>query len=81
MRFITTEESVNWCKSHDLRAAPDDYLSSGLENPRCFTIGLEEHPSRVIALADYLVPTWEDASFDGALLWICLLYTSDAADE
>jgi hypothetical protein len=70
VKFFTTEEAKSWCRAHGLKVTTDRYLQYESENPHCFTVGLEEKPSRVIALADYLVPTWESVPFDGALLWI-----------
>jgi hypothetical protein len=70
MTFLTPEEVRKWCEAHGLKVTADRYLHYGFENQHCFTVGLEEKPSRVIALADYLVPTWEDVPFEGALLWI-----------
>jgi hypothetical protein len=70
VKFLTTEEAKSWCHERGLKVTADRYLHYEPENPHCFTVGLEEKPSRVIALADYLVPTWEDVPFEGALLWI-----------
>jgi hypothetical protein len=70
MRFLTTDEAKNWCQARGLKVTADRYLHYETDSPYCFTVGLEEKPSRVIALADYLVPTWEDVPFQGALLWI-----------
>jgi len=70
VKFLTTEEAKSWCQARTLKVTADRYLHYEPDNPHCFTLGLEEKPSRVIALADYLVPTWEDVPFQGALLWI-----------
>lgn len=70
MRFLTTDQAKIWCQARDLKVTADRYLHYEPDNPHCFTVGLEEKPSRVIALADYLVPTWEDVPFQGALFWI-----------
>jgi hypothetical protein len=70
VKFLTTEEAKSWCQARALKVTADRYLHYEPDNPHCFTLGLEEKPSRVIALADYLVPTWEDVPFQGALLWI-----------
>lgn len=70
MKFLTAEECIHWCEARGLKVTEDRYLHYGLESSHCFSVGLEEKPSRVIVLADYLVPTWKDVSFEGALLWI-----------
>jgi len=70
MRFFTTDEAKAWCQARGLRVTADRYLLYEPGSPHCFTVGLEEKPSSVIALANYLVPTWEDVPFEGALLWI-----------
>jgi hypothetical protein len=70
MRFLTTEEARLWCNAHALKVTSSRFLYYEVENMHCFSVGLEDKPYRVIGLADYLVPTWEDVSFSGALLWI-----------
>jgi hypothetical protein len=70
VKFLTTEELLVWCESHGLKVSADRYLRYASENLYCFSIRLEDKASRVIALADYLVPTWKDVPFEGALLWI-----------
>jgi hypothetical protein len=70
MRFLTTEEAKVWCEAHGLQVTANRHLKYDIANQHSFSIGLEDKPSRVIALADYLVPTWKDVSFSGALLWI-----------
>lgn len=70
MNFLTTEEAKNWCQARGLTVTPDRYLCYAPATQYCFTVGLEEKPSRVIALADHLVPTWKEFPFEGALLWI-----------
>jgi hypothetical protein len=70
MTFLTPEEIREWCVARGLKVTADQYLHYEVENPNCFTIGLEDKSSRVIALADYLVPTWKDVPYEGALLWI-----------
>ena len=69
MKFLTAEEAKIWCDGRALNLTADmrPYYEG---NPQCFTIGLEEKASRVIVLADYLIPTWNDVHFSGALLWI-----------
>jgi hypothetical protein len=70
VKFLTTKEAKSWCQARGLEVTADRYLHYEPKNPNCFTVGLEEKPSRVIALADYLVPTWDELPFEGALLWI-----------
>lgn len=70
MRFLTTEEAKSWCQERALSVSANQYLRYNHDSQHCFTVGLEIKPSRVIALADYLIPTWEDVPFQGALLWI-----------
>lgn len=67
MRFLTSGEAREWCSAQGLKMTSERFLYYEGES-RCFSVGLEEKPSRVIALADYLVPTWEDVPFRGALL-------------
>ncbi|MGE0405844.1 MAG: hypothetical protein AB7O65_06060 [Candidatus Korobacteraceae bacterium] len=70
MKFLTSEEATEWCEARGVTVSPDHYLSYDVENFHSFTVALDEKPSRVIGLADYLVPTWDDVPFKGALLWI-----------
>jgi hypothetical protein len=70
MTFFTPEEVREWCEGHGLKVTPDKFLYYETENQYCFSVGLEGKSSRIIALADYLVPTWKDVPFGGALLWI-----------
>jgi len=70
MKFLTEEECRSWCGVHQLEVSADRYLRYGSEHPHCFTIGLDDKPNGIIGLADYLVPTWDEIPFEGALLWI-----------
>jgi hypothetical protein len=70
MKFLTLEEVRKCCESYGIKITSNRFLKYETENPTCLSIGLEEKPSRVIALADYLVPTWDEIPFRGALLWI-----------
>jgi hypothetical protein len=64
MRFLTNEEVREWCTAQGLKITSGRFLYYETES-LCFSVGLEEKPSRVIALADYLVTTWEDVPFRG----------------
>jgi hypothetical protein len=70
MRFFEEQEVRDWCERRGLRVTAGRFLYYDADDLHCFSIGLEESPSRIIALADYLVPTWQDVPFEGALLWI-----------
>jgi hypothetical protein len=70
MRFLKEEEARQWCSAHGLKVTPSRFLYYDTENLYCFSVGLEDKPSSVIGLANYLVPTWGGISFEGALLWI-----------
>lgn len=70
MEFFTGEQVRVWCSARGLEINESRFLNYGTENLCCFSISVEEKASRVIALADYLVPTWPDVPFAGALLWI-----------
>lgn len=70
MKFLTTEQARAWCQDCGLRVTADHYLSYETGASYCFTLGLGDKPSRLITLADYLIPTWKELSFEGALLWI-----------
>ena len=70
MDFVTDEQIRGWCAARNLNMNSSRFLNYGPENLYCISISLEEKASRVVALADYLVPTWPDVPFAGALLWI-----------
>jgi hypothetical protein len=69
VKFLTAEENRRWCEAQGVNVSPRSFLYHGAGSSYSFTVGLEDKPSSVIALADYLVPTWEDTPFDGALFW------------
>jgi len=70
MKFFTTQEAKGWCEARGLKVTDNHYLRYEPEHPHCFTVGLEDKPSSVIAMAEYLMPSWEEVPFEGALLWI-----------
>jgi hypothetical protein len=70
MKLFTNEEVRVWCEDRGLKINGSRFLNYGSEKLHCLSISLEEKSSRVIALADYLVPTWPDVPFAGALFWI-----------
>jgi hypothetical protein len=70
MELRTNDQVRVWCSARDLEINDSRFLRYRSGDLYCFSISLEEKPSRVIALADYLVPTWPDVTFAGALLWI-----------
>jgi hypothetical protein len=70
MEFFTEGEVRGWCASRGLEINGSRFLKYDSEKLHCFSISLEEKAMRVIVLADYLVPTWPDVPFTGALLWI-----------
>jgi len=70
MKFLTTDEVRMWCEVHKLGITPHRFLDYDETNSFCLSIVLEGKPHQVIALADYLVPTWKDVPFHGALLWV-----------
>ena len=70
MKFLSAGEICVWCEANGLKVTSDGFLYYDTPNLYCFSVGLEVKPPRAIALADYLVPTWKDFSFEGALLWI-----------
>jgi len=69
MKALTNQEATIWCKSHDIKVTSQRFLQYGQLDRRCFEVVLDEKPSRIIALANYLLPTWDEAPFEGALLW------------
>jgi hypothetical protein len=70
MEFLTGEQVRVWFAARGLEINSSRYLNYDSEKLHCFSVSLEEKASRVIALADYLVPTWPDVPFAGALFWI-----------
>ncbi len=70
MRFLTEEEIKAWCEARGLRVTAARYLRYEPESWHCFAVGLEDKPSRAIALAVFLTPSWDDVPFEGALFWV-----------
>ena len=66
MNALTLESAKEWCTNREVHG--------DLENRRIypfrFSITLEEKPSDVVLLTDYLVPSWEESPFQGGLLWV-----------
>ena len=60
MRFLTNEEVREWCNTHGLKVTSNRFLYYDIEKRYCFSVGLENKPSSVIGLANYLVPMWGD---------------------
>ena len=71
MKFITAAEAKTWCETRGLKLTKNRTLEYEAVDPFQFSIEFENAASsRVISLADYIVPTWEDVPFRGALMWI-----------
>ena len=70
MKFLTPEEARKWCEAHGMRVAVDGFLYYENLERNALLIELTEKPSRIIALANYLVPAWSPDSFQGAIVWI-----------
>jgi len=70
MKFLKAEESRQWCNVQGLKVTSGGFLYFNAGDLYCLTLELEDKPSRIIALADYMVPTWKEIPFEGALLWI-----------
>jgi len=69
MRFLTNDEVTAWLGARGLSRA-GRAISFKSAEPVRFRVSIEEVASRVVALADYLVPTWPDEQFHGALFLI-----------
>lgn len=69
MKALTTQEAKNWCEAHEIKVTGQRFLHYEAPGRHCLAVTLDEKPSRIIALANYLLPTWKDAPFQGALLW------------
>lgn len=70
MNFLTKLEVEGWLSANGLVANREGFVRYKSGQLHSFTVSIEDKPSRVIALADYLVPTWQDETFDGAVFWI-----------
>lgn len=70
MKLLTQDELEKWLAVNGLTINGDKYLRYREDESHSVTLSLEDKPSRIIALADHLVPTWPDEPFDGALFWI-----------
>ncbi|MGB5105340.1 MAG: hypothetical protein WBP29_03800 [Candidatus Zixiibacteriota bacterium] len=70
MKCLTNEEARSWCQTSGLSVSSNLSLYYTPDCPYCLSIRLNDKPSRIIGLADYLIPTWEEVPFTGALLWI-----------
>jgi len=70
MRFLTADEVRVWCEANGLGFSSRGYLHYDSVALHCFSVSIKLASSRVIALADHLVPTWNDVPGRGALFWI-----------
>jgi len=70
MKFFTAEESKRWCRMRGLDVDERSRLFYPSTGSHVFSIGIEEKATDTVLLSDYLVPSWEDVPFEGALLWI-----------
>jgi hypothetical protein len=70
MRFLTNDEAKSWCQTRGLDLDDRSRVFYSTVGSRAFSIGIEEKPTDTVLLSDYLVPSWEDVPFEGALFWI-----------
>jgi hypothetical protein len=70
MKFLTAEEATNWCRMRGLDVDARSQSFYSLSGSHTFSIGIQERVTDTVLLSDYLVPTWEEVPFTGALLWI-----------
>ena len=70
MKSLTKLEASNWCVSEGMTVTRTCFLLYEQSELFAFGITLDRRPSRLIAFANQLVPTWRDQPFPGALLWL-----------
>jgi hypothetical protein len=69
MRAMASDEAKAWCEKRSISVSDNRFLRYG-GSKLCFTLGLPEKPSRLVALAAWLLQRSDETPFQGALLWI-----------
>ena len=70
MKLLSLGDIEEWCRTRGVLLTSDRTLQfDGPEAGRT-AIGLDEPPARLIALMDYLLPTWEGARPGEAMIWV-----------
>ncbi len=70
METLTDAQARECCRNERINVTMKRFLAYETAERLSFSVPLVEKPSRIIALANYLVPAWDAASFKGALLWM-----------
>jgi hypothetical protein len=70
MKVLTDGQAREWCENERIHVTKERYLAYKTSERLSFGVPLADKPSRIIALANYLVPAWDAVSFKGAFLWI-----------
>lgn len=70
MRFLTEKEARTWCAELGIGITQDRFVRFPGGGSKELEIELKGPAYSVIALSNYLVPSWEPESFRGAVLWI-----------
>jgi hypothetical protein len=68
LQILTNDQAQLWCEGQGLQVTTNRFIAYQGSKQFSLTMELNEKPSRIIALANYLAPNWED-DFQGALLW------------
>jgi hypothetical protein len=68
LQALTNDQARAWCEREGFRVSTNRYISYSSNTHHGLTLNLDTKPSRIIALANYLVPDW-GGEFKGALLW------------
>jgi hypothetical protein len=69
MKFMTIDESKQWCHKRAIQVTASRFLTFGAGPSKSLLFPIPNKSSRVIAMAGCLVPTWTANDFRGALLW------------
>lgn len=70
METIDGQAATEWLLGRGVDGSSESRQFYPLGGSYRFFITLEEKPSDTVLLTDYLIPSWEEPSFQGGLLWI-----------
>lgn len=70
MKLLGVGDVEEWCRTRGVLLTSSRTLQHDGQEAGRITIGLDEPPARLIALMDYLLPTWEGTRPCEAVIWV-----------
>ena len=70
MKLLSLSELEEWCRARGVLPTSSRTLQHDGQEAGRITISLNEPPARLIALMDYLLPTWEGIRPCETMIWV-----------